>query len=242
MTTAFPDDRDRPDSDLPDDGSTGSDEPGTGASGGHPTEGTAASGGTDGGAADAVQRWSDDDIEREFSAIVAGWEPPAAPAAPTASVVEISEPEVDTGQIGGGEQAEWNQRLRPEPPAWPSQRSAAEARRLRRRMRRAEREAEVAAFEQERARKEAEYAADTEHFVPPPAPPVVWPTIRTTMAILLVVAGIFLLLGPNVLTLSATGTVLLSAALVIGGGVLLLLGLRRHHAEQGDGWDDGSAV
>lgn len=234
MTTAFPDDRDRNDSDPQADESAAAD-PGSGAELGG------------GDAAEGVHRWSDDDIEREFSAIVAGWEPrqdvPAAPAVggPPAPALR-DEPDVDTTQIGGGDGAEWNQRLRPEPPAWPSQRSAAEARRLRRRMRRAEREAEVAAFEEERARKEAEYAADTEHFVPPPAPPMVWPTIRTTMAILLVLGGIFLLLGPNVLTLSATGTVLLSAALVIGGGVLLLLGLRRHHGEPGDGWDDGSAV
>ncbi|MDQ6657556.1 MAG: hypothetical protein M3Z00_04910 [Actinomycetota bacterium] len=104
---------------------------------------------------------------------------------------------------------------------------SAEQRRLRREFRRAEREAEVAAFAAEQARKEADYAADTEHFVPADPPPIKKPKLSTVLAAVLIIGGIFVLIGPNYLTVSPNGVVILSGSLILAGCGLLLAGMRR---------------
>ncbi|WP_051266135.1 DUF308 domain-containing protein [Nakamurella lactea] len=134
---------------------------------------------------------------------------------------------------------------RPPGPADPdaAQRDTAERRRLRREQRKANRSAEAAAFAAEQARREAEYAEDDQHYVPGEPPPLTMPKVRTLISVLLIACGIFLLVGPNLLTLSPDGVMIVSAILVLSGGSLLVAGLRRHrNNDPGEGWDDGSRV
>lgn len=133
-----------------------------------------------------------------------------------------------------------------DPPAGsprPFEPDTAERRRLRREQRKANRSEEAAAFAAEQASREAEYAEDDQHYVPEDPPPLTMPKTKTVIAVLLIACGIFLLVGPNLLTISPDGVMIVSAVLVISGGSLLVAGLRRHHNDDpGEGWDDGSRV
>jgi hypothetical protein len=115
----------------------------------------------------------------------------------------------------------------------------AEQRRQRREQRRAERAAEVAEYAADQAAKESAYADDEEHFVPAEPPPLQKPRLRTVLATLMILAGLFLLVGPDFLAVSPNNVLVLSVALVLAGGTLLILGLRRPHGDYGD---DGSRV
>lgn len=115
----------------------------------------------------------------------------------------------------------------------------AEQRRRRREQRRAERAAEVAEYAADQAAKESAYADDEEHFVPDEPPPLQKPRLRTVLATLMILAGLFLLVGPDFLAVSPNNVLVLSVALVLAGGTLLILGLRRPHGDLGD---DGSRV
>lgn len=115
----------------------------------------------------------------------------------------------------------------------------AEQRRRRREQRRAERAAEVAEYAADQSAKESAYADDDEHFVPGEPPPLQRPRLRTVLAILMILAGLFLLVGPDFLAVSPNNVLVLSVALVLAGGTLLILGLRR---PLGDHGDDGSRV
>ncbi|MDQ2848528.1 MAG: hypothetical protein M3Y77_19780 [Actinomycetota bacterium] len=157
--------------------------------------------------ADGESQWDDEEIDRRFSAIVS----------------EMSA-DMQWGTTKSGDEVG-------KPPDGYLGRAvidSAEQRRQRREFRRAEREAEVAAFTAEQARKEAEYAADTEHFVPADPPPIKKPKLRTVLAAVLIVCGIFVLIGPNLLTVSPNGIIILSGSLIFAGCGLLLAGMRRH--------------
>lgn len=157
--------------------------------------------------ADGESQWDDEEIDRRFSAIVS----------------EMSA-DMQWGTTKSGDDVG-------KPPDGYLGRAvidSAEQRRQRREFRRAEREAEVAAFAAEQARKEAEYAADTEHFVPADPPPIKKPKPRTVLAAVLIICGIFVLIGPNFLTVSPNGVIILSGSLILAGCGLLLAGMRRH--------------
>lgn len=168
--------------------------------------------------ADGESQWDDEEIDRRFSAIVS----------------EMSA-DMQWGTTKSGDDVG-------KPPDGYLGRAvidSAEQRRQRREIRRAEREAEVAAFAVEQARKEAEYAADTEHFVPADPPPIKKPKLRTVLAAVLIICGILVLIGPNFLTVSPNGVIVLSGSLILAGCGLLLAGMRRH---AGSDLDDGEQV
>lgn len=176
----------------------------------------------------------DDEIARRFDDIVSGlsadmrWDTSGP----------ITQP--DRGPTPSpGTSAEWYGTAVPERT---DRSETAERRRLRREQRKESRAAEVSEMAAEQARREAEYASDEGHFVPGDPAPVGRPKLRTVMAILMLAAGLFLLLGPNFLNISPNGVLLLAGATIVAGGSLLVAGLRRTHGDVGDGWDDGSRV
>lgn len=169
--------------------------------------------------ADGEGQWDDEEIDRRFSEIVSEMSAEMQWGT-TKSVDDQASPPPD-GYLGRAVI------------------DSAEQRRQRREFRRAEREAEVAAFAAEQARKDAEYAADTEHFVPADPPPIKRPKLRTVLAAVLIICGIFVLIGPNFLTVSPDGVIILSASLILAGCGLLLAGMRRH---AGSDLDDGPQV
>lgn len=177
----------------------------------------------------------DDEISRRFDDIVSGmsadmdWD--------TSGPVKQADRDTTPAP---GTSAEWYGTATPERT---DRSETAERRRLRREHRKENRAAEVTEMAAEQARREAEYASDDEgHFVPGEPPPVGRPKLRTVTAILLLAAGMFLLLGPNVLNVSPNGVLLLAGVTIVAGGALLVSGLRRTHGDVGDGWDDGSRV
>ncbi|MBN9611639.1 MAG: hypothetical protein BGO26_05105 [Actinobacteria bacterium 69-20] len=113
----------------------------------------------------------------------------------------------------------------------------ADDRRARRELRRAERAAELAAFQQAQAEVEAARAADTEHFVPPPPPPLPRLRRRTVGALLLMILGLLLLVFPALLPAPFELIAVLGLVLLLGGAAILVAGMRRHH----DG-SDGAEV
>ena len=121
---------------------------------------------------------------------------------------------------------------------------AARAERARRReFRRLERAAELEAFESEKARQAEEYAADTEHYVPPEPPPLPKLRRQTVAALVLLAVGITMVAWPAI-PVEATFRIVLGALLIAGAcGVFLAL-MRRHHADpqSGTGWDDGARL
>ena len=120
----------------------------------------------------------------------------------------------------------------------------AEERRRRREQRRAERAAELAEFNAAKIERHNEMLFDDEHFVPSEPPPLPRPKARTIWAIVLLLAGAILMVGPPVLAISGNATLLLGLVLIVGGLVLLVLGLRSSHGDPGDadGWDDGARI
>jgi hypothetical protein len=122
--------------------------------------------------------------------------------------------------------------------------AAAKDRERRRALRRAERAAEVAAFEENRANAEAELQADDAHFVPPDPPPVPRPKRRTVVALLLLAVGLLMLVRPSLLEVAPDAVLVLGIALVIGGFGLLIHGLRPRASDpdDADGWDDGARL
>jgi hypothetical protein len=179
------------------------------------------------------------DLDAEFSAIVSGisgemhWDATADDLDAAAS-----------HPLAGPPAALPERPALPVPPvtAAPPGPDTADDRRRRRQLRRWEREAELEAFQEEKAAVEAERAADTEHFVPPPPPPLPRPTGRTIGAVLLIVAGIVVLAWPRLLAVTGEVTLVLALLLIVSGLGLLLFGLRRRHGDPGDGWDDGAVV
>lgn len=172
-----------------------------------------------------------DDWNAQFTAIVSGisggmhW--------------QVSEPELDaaagtTGEpdrtiLDGRDVVRWRHQ---EP-------DTAEARQLRRELRRQQRAEELALFLEEQARREAEFAADTEHFVPPPPPPLPRLRRRTVGALLLLVLGGAFLALPGLLPVTLEWALVLSIGSILAGGAILAKGLRHQHRE---GWDDGAEV
>lgn len=113
-------------------------------------------------------------------------------------------------------------------------------RRAERERRRAMREFSYQAHAEAEAEREAEYAADDEHFVPEDPPPIRWPRTRTVLGICLIAFSLFLVLGPNFLTISPTAVLLLAASVLVAGCWILLSTLRRSHPD--DLGDDGARV
>lgn len=176
----------------------------------------------------------DDEISRRFDDIVAG----------ISGDMQWDEGEDTRDDVGDDAAAFF---FDPSAGASPTGEDTAEQRRLRREQRKANRSFEAAAFAAEQARREAEYAEDDQHYVPDEPPPLTMPKVRTLIALLLIACGLFLVFGPNLLTISPNGVMVMSAALVISGGALLISGLRRRHGsgdpdDPGEGWDDGSRV
>ncbi len=173
-----------------------------------------------------------DDWNARFTAIVSGisgsmrW--------------EATPDELDT-------EAEQQDHEQPDPPdtgadGWYDEPDTAESRRLRRELRRKEREEALAAHLQAKAEFEAEMAADDEHFVPPPPPPLPKLRRRTVAALLLIALGILLLAWPGLLPVAFDLVMVLALVLIVGGAVILVAGMRRHRGEPGEGWDDGAQV
>jgi hypothetical protein len=137
-----------------------------------------------------------------------------------------------------------------EPPANPGTTAeddgaaAAKERERRRAIRRAERAAEVAAFEAGRAQAEAELQADDAHFVPPDPPPVPRPKRRTVVALLFLAVGLLMLIRPSLLELAPDAVLVLGIVCVVGGFALLVYGLRPRAVDpdDADGWDDGARL
>jgi hypothetical protein len=122
--------------------------------------------------------------------------------------------------------------------------AAAKDRERRRALRRAERAAEVAAFEENRAEAEAELQADDAHFVPPDPPPVPLPKRRTVVALLLLAVGLVMLIRPGLIEVAPDAVLVLGIAFVVGGFGLLIYGLRPRASDpdDADGWDDGARL
>ena len=122
--------------------------------------------------------------------------------------------------------------------------AAAKDRERRRALRRAERAAEVAAFEENRAEAEAELQADDAHFVPPDPPPVPRPKRRTVVALLLLAVGLVMLVRPGLVEVAPDAVLVLGIAFVVGGFGLLIYGLRPRASDpdDADGWDDGARL
>ncbi len=114
----------------------------------------------------------------------------------------------------------------------------------RRALRRAEREAELTAFEAGRAEVEAELQADDAHFVPPDPPPVPRPKRRTVVALLILAVGFLMLIRPGLLQVTPDAVLVLGISCVVGGFGLLIYGLRPRSADpdDADGWDDGARL
>lgn len=178
-----------------------------------------------------------DDWDKQFTAIVSGisgdmrWE---------ASAAEMDEKAADDAahrpSIPRAPDSIWTDAVGDVAP------DTADDRRLRRELRRAERAESLAAFQQAQEELAAARAADTEHFVPPEPPPMPRPKRRTVGALALIVMGLVLVVFPALLPASFELITVLGALLILGGGALLATGIRRHHADPGDGWDDGSRV
>lgn len=174
-----------------------------------------------------------DDWNRRFSDIVSGisgdmrWE---------ATTDELDEPAVETSDpardITRAPDSIWSA----------AEPDTAADRRLRRELRKAERAESLAAFREAQEELAAARAADTEHFTPPEPPPIPKPKRRTVAALILIGIGLLLIVFPTLLPAPFELIAVLGAMLVLGGGALLLTGIRRHHGEPGDGWDDGSRV
>ncbi len=98
--------------------------------------------------------------------------------------------------------------------------------------RRAIRAAELAEYSAEKAAIEAEYNSDDDHFTPPAPPPL--PRLRpaTIGAVLLMIAGIFLIARPTLLSVSQELTIVLGLGLLVGGCVALISGMRK--SDDGD--------
>jgi hypothetical protein len=177
----------------------------------------------------------DDEISRRFSEIVS----------PMSQSMEwdVSDDEFDAAAPGSDQRsADYRLEAFGGPFVDSQEPDTAERRRQRREHRKANRSAEAAAFAAEQARREAEYAEDDQHYVPGEPPPLTMPKVRTLIALLLIACGIFLLVGPNLLTISPDGVLIVAAILVLCGGSLLVSGLRHRAQDPGEGWDDGSRV
>ena len=92
----------------------------------------------------------------------------------------------------------------------------AEERRRRREQRRAERAAELAEFNAAKIERHNEMLFDDEHFVPSEPPPLPRPKARTIWAIVLLLAGVILMVGPPVLAISGNATLLLGLVPLVG--------------------------
>lgn len=191
-------------------------------------------------------RWDPGEVDRRFDDIVAGWDDDSAEDPFTPRTGDGAPG--SAGRVGPTPAAAPPAPL-PVPPDPPTE---AELRRRRQEQRRAERRArraeEVAELAEERARMAAEYGPDgdpddpDDHFVPPEPPQVPRPRGRTVLGVLVVLLGIGVVVGPNVLSISPDSALLLAVLLIVAGGTLLVTGLRRGRGDPGDGWDDGSRV
>ncbi|SDP23818.1 hypothetical protein SAMN04515671_3371 [Nakamurella panacisegetis] len=121
---------------------------------------------------------------------------------------------------------------------------AAKERERRRALRRALRAEEVALFEATQAEAAAQMQADDEHFVPPEPPPVPKPKRRTVVALLFMALGVFVLVRPDLLQVSADVALVLALVCLVGGFAMLIYGLRPRAADPDDaqGWDDGARL
>jgi len=81
---------------------------------------------------------------------------------------------------------------------------------------------------------------EVEHFVPPPAPPVPWPTLPTAMAVLVTLLGVLVLAFGYRMGLPADLPLPLGVVLVLFGSWLLVLRLRPEPRDDSD--DDGAVV
>ena len=196
---------------------------------------------------DPLDGASDEDVDARFAAIVAEmgadatlltgrWDPDRYPVGPDAG----GEPGL--GPASASPSAGPDAAPRPTPPPVPPDK--VDERAQRREIRRAERAFEVAAFDEAKERADEQYAADTEHFVPPDPPPVPRPGRRTVTALVLLAIGILLLIWPDRFAVSPDLVRLLGLAGVLGGFTLLFLGLRARSADpqDGEGWDDGARL
>ncbi len=148
--------------------------------------------------------------------------------------------DADTDELDAEAEAVAGQR--PSPGVLPAQ-DTPEDRRRRREQRKAERADELAEFIAGKTERANERLFDEEHFVPPEPPPLPRPRARTIWAVVLIVAGVVFMAGPQLLQISGNASLILGLLLVMGGVALLVLGLRKHRGEPGDeGWDDGARL
>lgn len=82
--------------------------------------------------------------------------------------------------------------------------------------------------------------ADEEHFVPPPAPRLPRPRLRTVGATAMVLLGLVVLFAPRLVGLGGSSTDLLLGLLLAGGGTGLLISWMRDAPP--DDLDDGAVV
>lgn len=189
-------------------------------------------------------RWDPDEIDRRFEDIVSGIDlsdsgpdrlTPARDGVP-ARDDDVPAPPIPSDQ--------WSTTIPPVPSELLTDDELRRRRQAQRRAERRERRAgEVADLAAQNARKEAEYAQDEEHFVPPDPPPFPRPRVRTMVAVLVMLLAVALVVGPNLLNVSANTVLVLAIALFVGGGALLIDGMRSRRGDnEADGWDDGSRL
>ncbi len=173
------------------------------------------------------------DIDARFSAIVSGLSP------------QMSWDSTETAGLRGSGDAPAAPTVDPFPTDRSSESDDADraAERARRReFRRLERAAEVAEFEADRARKEAEYAADDAHFVPSDPPPLPRLRRRTVSALLLLVVGVVLMAHPGIVPAPQDLVLVVGMVPTVGALAIFLSMMRRRRGDPGDGWDDGARV
>ena len=78
-----------------------------------------------------------------------------------------------------------------------------------------------------------------EHYVPPAPPPIPRLSKQAVLALVLIAAGALLLLGPQVLGLSAQARLALGVIALVSAGILLVLRLRE---DRYDDPDDGAVL
>ncbi len=83
---------------------------------------------------------------------------------------------------------------------------------------------------------------DEEGYTPPPPPPLPKPAVPTVLGVLGILAGLILVLNPDLLSIGAGGAMLLGFLAIVGGFVTLLLRLRPGDEDDDTYPDDGARV
>lgn len=189
---------------------------------------------------DPLHGASDEEVNRRFAELVAGFDEPDQPWAQLPSTTAPENRATATSATGSTTPAE-PERANEPAADWID---PATERARRRELRRLEREAEYQFFLEQRAQEKAERDADQEHYTPPEPPPIPRPGRRTVGALLLLALGLFLLLWPDLLPAAADLVTVVGVLFFLAGSTMLFLGLRKHSGDpdNGEGWDDGAEL